>query len=98
MLSIEQALEILNLIDDTPDMTESDHEAILMAQDALFYSRKRKKAHYVKGENGEWYCSSCKRIDDKHSIARFCWWCGADMCDENELNQSNKEPNSKEAE
>ena len=39
----------------------------------------RPQGHYVKGENGEWYCSNCKRIDDKYSVARYCWWCGARM-------------------
>ena len=39
----------------------------------------RPQGHYIKGENGEWYCSNCKRIDDKYSVARFCWYCGADM-------------------
>ena len=40
---------------------------------------ERKRGHYIKGENGEWYCSECKRIDDKYSVANFCWYCGADM-------------------
>lgn len=35
------------------------------------------QGHYIKGENGEWYCSNCKRIDDKYSVANFCWYCGA---------------------
>ena len=39
-------------------------------------------AHYVKGSNGEWYCSNCKRIDEKYSVARYCWYCGAKMNDE----------------
>jgi NADH pyrophosphatase NudC (nudix superfamily) len=39
----------------------------------------RPQGHYIKGENGEWYCSECKRIDDKYSVARFCWHCGARM-------------------
>jgi hypothetical protein len=39
----------------------------------------RPQGHYIKGENGEWYCSNCKRIDDKYSVARFCWYCGARM-------------------
>lgn len=43
-----------------------------------------RKAHYIKGENGEWYCSHCKRIDDKYSVARFCWYCGAEMQKEGE--------------
>ena len=36
-------------------------------------------AHYVKGSNGEYYCSHCKRIDDKYSVANYCWHCGARM-------------------
>lgn len=39
----------------------------------------RKRGHYIKGKNGERYCSECKRIDDKYSGANFCWYCGADM-------------------
>ena len=39
----------------------------------------RPQGYYIKGENGEWYCSICKRIDDKYSVARFCWHCGARM-------------------
>jgi len=39
----------------------------------------RPHGHYIKGRNGEWYCSECKRIDDKYSVARFCWHCGARM-------------------
>lgn len=39
----------------------------------------RSKGHYIKGENGEWYCSNCRRIDDKYSVARYCWYCGARM-------------------
>lgn len=39
----------------------------------------RPQGHYIKGRNGEWYCSECKRIDDKYSVARFCWHCGARM-------------------
>ena len=39
----------------------------------------RPQGHYIKGENGEWYCSNCKRIDDKYSVARFCWYCGSKM-------------------
>lgn len=39
----------------------------------------RPQGHYIKGRNGEWYCSECKRIDDKYSVARFCWYCGAQM-------------------
>ena len=50
---------------------------------------ERKKAHYIKAENGEWYCSSCKRIDDKYSVARFCWWCGAEIC-EREVNRNDE--------
>ena len=42
-------------------------------------SANRPQGHYIKGENGERYCSNCKRIDDKYSVARFCWWCGAKM-------------------
>ena len=42
-------------------------------------SADRPQGHYIKGENGERYCSNCKRIDDKYSVARFCWWCGAKM-------------------
>ena len=42
-------------------------------------SADRPQGHYIKGESGEWYCSNCKRIDDKYSVARFCWWCGAKM-------------------
>ena len=42
-------------------------------------SADRPQGHYIKGENGERYCSECKRIDDKYSVARFCWWCGAKM-------------------
>lgn len=42
-------------------------------------SADRPQGHYIKGENGEWYCSNCKRIDDKYSVARFCWHCGARM-------------------
>ena len=41
--------------------------------------RIRPQGHYIKGENGEWYCSNCKRIDDKYSVAKFCWYCGAKM-------------------
>ena len=41
--------------------------------------KSRPQGHYIKGENGEWYCSNCKRIDDKYSVAKFCWYCGADM-------------------
>ena len=41
--------------------------------------KSRPKGHYIKGENGEWYCSNCKRIDDKYSVAKFCWNCGAKM-------------------
>ena len=44
-----------------------------------FEQPERKRGHYIKGENGEWYCSECKRIDDKYSVANFCWYCGADM-------------------
>ena len=36
-------------------------------------------AHYVEGSGGEWYCSNCKRIDEKYSVARYCWYCGAKM-------------------
>jgi hypothetical protein len=39
----------------------------------------RRQGYYIKGENGEWYCSNCKRIDDKYSVANFCWYCGARM-------------------
>ena len=42
-------------------------------------SADRPQAHYIKGENGEWYCSNCKRIDDKYSVANFCWYCGCRM-------------------
>lgn len=42
-------------------------------------SADRPQGHYIKGRNGEWYCSNCKRIDDKYSVANFCWHCGADM-------------------
>ena len=42
-------------------------------------SADRPQGHYIKGQNGEYYCSNCKRIDDKYSVARFCWWCGARM-------------------
>ena len=41
--------------------------------------RDRPQGHYIKGENDEWYCSNCKRIDDKYSVAKFCWYCGARM-------------------
>ena len=42
-------------------------------------SADRPQGYYIKGENGEWYCSNCKRIDDKYSVANFCWYCGARM-------------------
>lgn len=42
--------------------------------------------HYIKGRNGEWYCSECKRIDDKYSVAKFCWYCGAKMDGERKTN------------
>ena len=44
----------------------------------------RPQGHYIKGESGEWYCSECKRIDDKYSVAKFCWYCGAKMDGERE--------------
>ena len=44
-------------------------------------------AHYVKGSNGEWYCSNCRRIDDKYSVARYCWNCGAKMDGERRENE-----------
>lgn len=46
----------------------------------------RPQGYYIKGENGEWYCSICKRIDDKYSVARFCWHCGARMKGANDEN------------
>lgn len=54
--------------------------------DSLYYtiehdlpSADRPQGHYIKEESGEWYCSECKRIDDKYSVAKFCWYCGARM-------------------
>ena len=51
----------------------------LASQIRMIPSADRPQGHYIKGENGEWYCSECKRIDDKYSVARFCWHCGARM-------------------
>ena len=38
-----------------------------------------KHGHYIKGDNGEWFCSECRRIDDKYGVAKYCWNCGAKM-------------------
>lgn len=46
---------------------------------------QRKRGHYIKGKNGEWYCSECRRIDDKYSVANFCWYCGARMDGESDV-------------
>lgn len=46
---------------------------------------ERKRGHYIKGKNGEWYCSECRRIDDKYSVANFCWYCGARMDGESDV-------------
>lgn len=67
------------------DDTEITHEIVFTEEAAreilelLEEKPERKRGHYIKGENGEWYCSECKRIDDKYSVANFCWYCGADM-------------------
>ncbi len=62
----------------------AEHQAWYKADDVYkaleaLLSADRPQGHYIKGENGEWYCSNCKRIDDKYSVARFCWHCGARM-------------------
>ena len=51
---------------------------------------ERKTAQYIKGGDGVWYCSSCRRIDDKYSVARFCWYCGALMKRKGEKNEINR--------
>ena len=38
-----------------------------------------KHGHYIKGDNGEWCCSECRKIDDKYDVAKYCWNCGARM-------------------
>lgn len=69
--------------------------AYRMLEDRLMEipSADRPQGYYIKGENGEWYCSNCKRIDDKYSVARFCWWCGARIFakDINALNKKEKD-------
>lgn len=57
----------------------SDMTVTEFIEDAPSVVPSRAEGHYIKGKNGEWYCSNCKRIDDKYSVAKFCWHCGAKM-------------------
>ena len=76
----EDAIKAINLKARIPHDVASAMYAS-MAINAIYsvQSADRPQGYYIKGENGEWYCSNCKRIDDKYSVARFCWYCGARM-------------------
>ena len=75
------AIKDLCDISNNSDMPNDWHRGLSVAISALYRvsSADRPQGHYIKGKNGEYYCSNCKRIDDKYSVARFCWWCGARM-------------------
>ena len=85
----KQFYDAVHLLDDgTLEITVGDYTKVkrVLVEDCnnfgnLFYENDtdRPQGHYIKGQNGEYYCSNCKRIDDKYSVARFCWWCGARM-------------------
>lgn len=85
----KQFYDAVHLLDDgTLEIHVTDYKMVkrVLVEDDnnfgnLFCEDKadRPQGHYIKGQNGEYYCSNCKRIDDKYSVARFCWWCGARM-------------------
>ena len=49
-------------------------EALDMAIEAL---QEQKTSQLITNGIGVRYCSNCRRIDDKYSVANFCWFCGA---------------------
>ena len=84
LIKRSDAIKDLCDISNNSDMPEDWHRGMSVAISALYRvppvpPADRPQGHYIKGQNGEYYCSNCKRIDDKYSVARFCWWCGARM-------------------
>lgn len=56
-------------------IAESDADKALdMATEAL---KEQKTSQLITNGIGVRYCSNCRRIDDKYSVANFCWYCGA---------------------
>ena len=82
LINRQDAIDTINAVDNYGDGIAFEvlgHASRDVALLPIVEAEPIKHGHYIKGDNGEWFCSECRRIDDKYGVAKYCWNCGAKM-------------------
>lgn len=87
----QDSLDYEELTDSNREMIQFDKDckqnAIDLLQNAPTIEPERKKGKWIEYNatgKKQWMCSECCAEEKNPKVARFCYWCGADMRGEQE--------------